>query len=85
MVRGDGGFTEGMLFVIFFDQRDAIPPHPPSIRALTTLLKLHVSDSSKRTESLEQFVLEMDYTYCTVRFSFTKKIWIIRVICSVIG
>ncbi len=25
MVRGDG-FTEGMLFVIFFDQGDAIPP-----------------------------------------------------------
>ncbi len=34
MVRGDGGFTEGMLFVIFFDKGDAIPPHPPSIRAL---------------------------------------------------
>ncbi len=34
MVRGDGGFTEGMLFVIFFHQGDAIPPHPPSIRAL---------------------------------------------------
>ncbi len=26
MVREDGGFTEGMLFVIFFDQGDAIPP-----------------------------------------------------------
>ncbi len=34
MVRGDGGFTEGMLFVISFHQRDAVPPHPPSIRAL---------------------------------------------------
>ncbi len=30
MVREDGGFTEGMLFVIFFflHQRDA-PQHPP--------------------------------------------------------
>ncbi len=35
IVRGDGGFTEGMLFVISFDQGDAIPPHPPSIRALS--------------------------------------------------
>ncbi len=26
MVRGDGGFTEGMLFAIFFDKGDAIPP-----------------------------------------------------------
>ncbi len=39
MVRGDGGFTEGMLFVIFFDQGDAIPPHPPSIRALYLCLE----------------------------------------------
>ncbi len=37
MVRGDGGFTEGMIFVIFFDQGDTIPPHPPSIRALDEL------------------------------------------------
>ncbi len=29
MVRGDGGFTEGMLFVIFFDQGDATPPASP--------------------------------------------------------
>ncbi len=35
MVRGEGGFTEGMLFVKKFDQGDATPPpHPPSIRAL---------------------------------------------------
>ncbi len=26
MVRGDGGFTEEMLFIIFFEQGDAIPP-----------------------------------------------------------
>ncbi len=29
MVRGDGGFTDGMIFVIFFDQGDAIPPATP--------------------------------------------------------
>ncbi len=38
MVRGDGGFTEGMLFVLFFIQGDAIPPQPPSIWALLMLI-----------------------------------------------
>ncbi len=42
MVRGDGGFTEGMLFVIFFHQGDAISPHPPSIRALVTPLNIYI-------------------------------------------
>ncbi len=26
MVMGDGGFTEGVLFVFFFDKGDATPP-----------------------------------------------------------
>ncbi len=34
MEREDGGFTEGMLFVMLYDQGDAPPPHPPSIQAL---------------------------------------------------
>ncbi len=29
MLRRDGGFTDGMLFVFFFDRGDAIPPDPP--------------------------------------------------------
>ncbi len=44
IVRGDGGFTEGMPFVIFFHQGDAIPPppqHPPSIRALQLFIQCH--------------------------------------------
>ncbi len=42
MVRGDGGFTEGMLFVIFFDKGDATPPQPPSIRALYVCIYIYI-------------------------------------------
>ncbi len=46
MVRGDGGFTEGMLFVIFFRQGGYHPPASPlnSIPG-DTRLYFHISDS----------------------------------------
>ncbi len=53
MVRGDGGFTEGMFFVIFFNQGGFSTPHPPLnsspdyslIKALTSTLAKCLSNS----------------------------------------
>ncbi len=45
MVRGDGGFTEGMLFVIFFNKGDAILNSSPGCRDRQIQNAGHICDT----------------------------------------